>query len=47
MAKMNSTTQKHQQKTQDNALDAVDPTFKIHVQNTQINLARDPWTHHL
>ena len=32
---------------QDCALDVVDPTSKIHAQNTQVKLATDPWSQHL
>ena len=52
MAELNLMLQKHQQsvtsspkRIQDYTLDAVDPTSKMHAQNTQSNLTTDPRAH--
>ena len=54
VAELNLTFQKHQQsmksspkRIQHHALDAVDPTSKIHAQNTQINIITHPRANHL
>ena len=54
MAGLNLMLWKHQQsmksspkRIQNHALDTVDPTSKIHAQNTQINLTTNFRTHHL